>query len=306
MPETATSLPSSPTSPAPPFPLSRHAQVLVLLALATLIYVGTSFWPALLDDADASHALVSREMNASGDYVVLRLDGVRYLQKAPLHYWMVAGLYRVLGENAFATRLPDALGMIGLTLMAYLFGRRFFNDRAGFYGGLAAATALGFWMFTRIMIPEAIYSFFFVVIFYLFLRAWTGSLDPRVGYWGAAAAMGLAVLARALVAVIFPLAIVFIFLTVTRGWRRWRQLRIFSSAGIFLLIAAPWHMLAEWRAPRVVGGGFFKEKFKRAVGLRWPPGFHAVPPWGGVVGRPAGGGSWGGFLPPGGRGFPPP
>ena len=74
-------------------PFSRRAQILILLALAAVIYLGTASWPALLDDADASHALVSREMNASGDYVVLKLAGVRYLQKAPLHYWMVAGLY---------------------------------------------------------------------------------------------------------------------------------------------------------------------------------------------------------------------
>src|SRR3954465_8091695 len=120
-------------------PFSRRAQVLLLLALPAAIYLGTSFWPALLDDADASHALVSREMNASGDYVVMRLGGIRYLQKAPLHYWMVAGLFRVLGENAFAPRLPDALAMLGLVVMVYLFGRHFFGDRAGFYGGLATA-----------------------------------------------------------------------------------------------------------------------------------------------------------------------
>src|SRR3954465_5243201 len=104
--------------PAPHnLPFSRRTQVLVLLALAAAIYLGTSFWPPLLDDADASHALVSRDMNASGDYVVMRLDGVPYLQKAPLHYWMVAALDRVFGEGALATRVPDALGMIGLVLM---------------------------------------------------------------------------------------------------------------------------------------------------------------------------------------------
>src|SRR3954468_697488 len=284
--------------PAPHnLPFSRRRQVLVLLALAAAIYVGTSFWPALLDDADASHALVSREMNASGDYVVLKLGGVRYLQKAPLHYWMVAGLYRVFGENEFTTRLPDALAMLGIVLMVYAFGRRFFNERAGFYGGLAAATGIGFWMVPRIMIPEAVYTFFFLVIFYLFLRAWTGSLDPRIGYWGAAAAMGLAVLTRALIAVIFPCAIIFLFLVATAAWRRWRELRIFSSAGIFLLIAAPWHLLAEWRAPGFAWWYFINEHFKRAVGSRWPPDYDAVPLWAWLLAHLAWWFPWSVFLP---------
>jgi 4-amino-4-deoxy-L-arabinose transferase-like glycosyltransferase len=286
------------------FPLSRRAQWLILLAIAAIIYVGTASWPPLLDDADASHALVARDMNASGDYVVMRLGGVRYLQKAPLHYWMVAGLYRVLGENALAVRLPDALAMIGLTLLVWAFGRRFFGDRAGFYGGLATATSLGFWMFTRIMIPEAIYSFFFVVIFYLFLRAWTGSLDPRAGYWGAAAVMGLAVLTRALIAVIFPCAIVFFFLLATGGWRRWKELRLFSSAGILLLVAAPWHILAELRAPGFAWWYFINEHFKRALGSRWPPDYDAVPLWTWLLAHLAWWFPWSIFLPLMARQFP--
>jgi 4-amino-4-deoxy-L-arabinose transferase-like glycosyltransferase len=284
-------------SNGPEFPLSRRAQLLILLAIAALIYLGTSAWPPLLDDADASHALVSRDMNATGDYVVLRLGGIRYLQKAPLHYWMVAGLYKIFGENAFAVRLPDALAMIGLTLMVWVFGRRFLGDRAGFYGGLATATGIGFWMFTRIMIPEAIYSFFFVLIFYLFLRAWTGSLDPRVGYWGAAVAMGLAVLTRALIAVIFPCAIVFFFLVATGGWRRWKELRLFSSAGIFLLVAAPWHILAELRAPGFAWWYFINEHFKRALGTRWPPDYDAVPLWAWLLAHLAWWFPWSIFLP---------
>ena len=272
--------------------------------LAALLYVGTAGWPALLDDADSSHALVARDMNASGDYVVLRLDGVRYLQKAPLHYWMVAGLYRVFGENEFSTRLPDALAIVGLVLMIYFLGRRFFGDRAGFYGGLAVATGIGFWMFTRIMIPEAIYTFFFAVIFYLFLRAWTGSLDPRLGYWGAAAVMGLAVLTRALIAVIFPCTIVFLFLIATGGWRRWRELRLFSSAGIFLLIAAPWHLLAEMRAPGFAWWYFINEHFKRALGTRWPPDYDAVPLWAWLLMHLAWWFPWTIFLPLVARQFP--
>ena len=287
-------------------PFSRRAQVLILLVLASLIYLGTASWPPLLDDADASHALVSRDMNASGDYVVMRLAGVRYLQKAPLHYWMVAGLFRIFGENALAVRLPDALAMVGLTLMMYLFGRRFFGDRAGFYAGLATATAVGFWMFTRIMIPEAVYTLLFAGIFYLFLRAWTGTLDPRAGYWGAAALMGLAVLARALIAVIFPVMIVGIFVVATGGWRRWRELRLFSSAGIFLLVAAPWHLLAELRAPGFAWWYFINEHFKRAVGTRWPPDYDAVPLWAWLLMHLAWWFPWAVFLPLAARLFPRP
>jgi 4-amino-4-deoxy-L-arabinose transferase-like glycosyltransferase len=292
-------------------PLSRRAQALLLLALAAVIYLGTSSWPPLLDDADASHALVSRDMNAGGDYVVMRLDGVRYLQKAPLHYWMVAGLFRLLGENELATRLPDALAMLALVLVMYLFGRHFFGERAGLYGGLATATGVGFWMFTRIMIPEAICTCLFAAIFYLFLRSWTadktpGTLDPRIGYWGAAALMGLAVLARALVAVIFPLAIVGLFILVTGGWRRWRELRIFSSAGIFLLVAAPWHLLAELRAPGFAWWYFINEHFKRAVGTRFPPDYDAVPLWAWLLAHLAWWFPWTVFLPLAARLFPRP
>ncbi len=257
--------------------------VVFLLLLSGVIYLGTAGNAALLDDADASHALVSRAMLQRHDYVVMFLNGVRYLQKAPIHYWLVAAAYKILGENEFSTRLPVALAMIGLTVMAFFFGRRFFGARAGFYAGLATATSVGMFMFTRIMIPEAIYALEFTAIFYLFLRAWTGSLDPRLGYWGAAALTAAAVLTRGLIGMIFPVATIVGFIILTGGWRRWRELRPFSSILIFLIIAVPWHVLAALRAP---GGPthhgflwsyFINEHFKRALGTRWPPDYEATP-----------------------------
>src|SRR5574340_715678 len=193
----------------------RRFYPLVLLTLSLVLYLGTASWPALLDDADASHALVAREMLQRGDFVVMFPNGIRYLQKAPLHYWMVAADYALLGQTEFATRLPVALAMVGLVLMVYEFGRRFFSARAGFYAGLATCTSVGMFIFTRIMIPEAIYALEFTVIFYLFLRAWTGTLDARLGYWGAAAMMALAVLTRGLVGVVFPAGAIFFYILLT-------------------------------------------------------------------------------------------
>ena len=139
--------------------------------------------------------------------------------------------------------------MVGLVLLTFEFARRFFGRRAGFYGALAVATSVGMFIFTRNMIPEAIYTLAFEGIFYLFLRSWTGSLDPRVGYWGAAALCAAAVLTRALIGLLFPACAIVAFISMTGGWHRWRELRLFSSAAIFLAIAAPWHILAGLRTP---------------------------------------------------------
>jgi 4-amino-4-deoxy-L-arabinose transferase-like glycosyltransferase len=258
---------------------SRATAVILLLALSAVIYLGNAGFPALLDDADASHAMVSHEMLQRHDWVILYMNGIRYLMKAPLHYWAVAMSYAALGQNEFSTRLPVALAMIGLALLVNAFARRFFGVRAGFYSGLVVCTSAGFFLFTRIMIPEAIYALEFTAIFYLFLRGWTGSLNPRVAYWGAAALIGAAMLTRGLIGVIFPVAILFLFIVATRSWNRWRELHFFSSAAIFLLVAAPWHILASLRANSFFWSYFINEHLKRALGTRYPPDYEAVPLW---------------------------
>jgi 4-amino-4-deoxy-L-arabinose transferase-like glycosyltransferase len=258
---------------------TRATAVVLLIVLSAAIYLGNAGFPALLDDADASHAMVAHEMLQRHDWVILYMNGIRYLMKAPLHYWAVAMSYAALGQNEFSTRLPVALAMIGLVLLVNEFTRRFVGVRAGLYSGLAVCTSAGFFLFTRIMIPEAIYALEFTAIFYLFLRGWTGLLNPRVAYCGAAAITGFAMLTRGLIGVIFPVAIIFLFVVATQSWKRWRELHLFSSTAIFFLVAAPWHILASLRANSFFWSYFINEHLKRAVGTRYPPDYEAVPLW---------------------------
>jgi 4-amino-4-deoxy-L-arabinose transferase-like glycosyltransferase len=254
--------------------------VLSLLVLSVGLYLGTAASPALDDDdVDAAHAMVSQEMLSRGDFVVPYMDGVRYLVRPPMHFWMVAASYKLFGETEFATRLPLGLAMVCMVLLTFEFGRRFFSQRAGLYGALAVATSLGMFIFTRIMIPEAIYTLAFEGIFYLFLRSWTGSLNPRTGYWGAAALCGAAVLTRGLIGLLFPAVTILAFITMTHGWSRWRELRLFSSTAIFLAVAAPWHILAGLRSPGFYWAYFINEQVNRALGTRIPHDYGAVPLW---------------------------
>ena len=104
--------------------------IIILLVLSLGIYVGTAGWPPLLDSSDAGHAEAAREMLQTHDWVILHINGIRYLEKPPLQYWLVAATYAVFGVTAFTTRFSLALAIAGLVLMVYFFARRWFGERA--------------------------------------------------------------------------------------------------------------------------------------------------------------------------------
>ncbi len=71
---------------------SRNLYVyLAVLLFAGAVYLGCIISPpSLMDDVDAVQAQIARNMLTSGDWVTARLDGVAYLEKSPLIYWMIA------------------------------------------------------------------------------------------------------------------------------------------------------------------------------------------------------------------------
>jgi 4-amino-4-deoxy-L-arabinose transferase-like glycosyltransferase len=218
-----------------------------LIALFVAVYGTALFTPPLLDDADATHAQAAAHMAETGDLVTLKVNGIRYLEKPPLPYWLVAGLYRVIGENAFATHLPNALAVLGCAWLAWLWCRRAWGDRAALYAALGTLTAWGPFLYTRVAIPEALLSFLLLLALYCLI---TGLESRRTGrFYIAWAALALAMLAKGLIAPIFFFAAAIPFLLLSGQWRRWRQLKPFTGILLFLAIAAPWHILAGLRNP---------------------------------------------------------
>lgn len=240
------------------------------------------FTPGLLDDADSTHAEAAREMVATGDYVTLHINGVRYLEKPPLPYWLVAFSYKVFGANEFSTRLPMVLSVMLLGLLALCWGRRAFGDRTGIYAGLFVYTCAGVYLFTRVLIPDVLLSLLIAAALYLFLTA----LEPEAADWrwyAGYALMALGVLTKGLIALVFPCGAAFFFLLATGEWRRWREFRLVSGLALFLLIAAPWHILAGLRNPGTAEHrGFFwfyfvNEHFLRFLGKRYPRDYNKLP-----------------------------
>src|SRR5579863_8888567 len=107
-----------------PHETSPVAAWILLALIFCAVQFASLFTPPLLDDVDASHAQAAQHMVETGDWVTLHVNGVRYLEKAPLPYWLAAGLYKVFGQNVFATHLPNALALLGCAWIAWLWAGR--------------------------------------------------------------------------------------------------------------------------------------------------------------------------------------
>src|SRR5882672_5043506 len=268
---------------------------LVILVWAA-IYVTSLFQPGLMDDADTVHAEAAREMVLHNDWVTLRINGsdfndgsFRYLEKAPLMYWCVAASFKLFGATEWSARLPIALGVLALLLMVYRIGRRFYGDEGGLYAALALATGFGPFIFTRLLIPDMLVGLWLALGFDFFLtilQQIEAQQQPSVWMcWGIAATMALNVLTKGLIGLVFPLGTIFLFLLLTGRLRHLFKLRLVSSFLVFLVIAAPWHLLAGFRNPaQGQAKGFFwfyfvNEHFLRYLNKRYPADYDTVPLW---------------------------
>src|SRR6185312_1422644 len=269
----------------------------IVLAAASLVFlVGVISPPHLMDDVDAVQAQIARNMLASGDYVTARLDGVPYLEKSQLVYWLMAGSYRILGVHDWSARLPLALGVLLLCWITYRFARWAFDETVATYAGLALATCIGLFLFTRILIPDALLTLTTTGAIWAWLRLLDPDEEPRrVHAIGLGVCFGLGLLLKGLIAVVFPALAGFAYMACTRqlfALNAWKRLHLFTAGAIALLIAAPWHVLATLHNPPYFafslhsGPGeyrgffwfyFFNEHLLRFLNLRYPRDYNTVP-----------------------------
>ena len=251
-----------------------------------------------MDDVDAAEALQAKNMLLSGDWITQRLNGTSYFDKAPLKYWITAALYQVFSIHDWVARLPTAIAAILLCWLVVRMCRGAGDAQAGFYSGLVLATSIGLFLFTRTIIPDIILTLliaFSLWCFFRLLESTRGSLAWAVGMY---ASIALAVLTKGLIGVIFPVAIAIAYLALSRQVfesRTWRRLHLVPGVALFLLIAAPWHILAILHNPPILdftlhagphfGGkfrGFFwfyfiNEQVLRFLNERWPRDYNTVP-----------------------------
>ena len=244
----------------------RKTWVMAAASLFCVLWFALLAQRPLFDPDEGRYAEIPREMLGGGGWVIPHLNGLVYLEKPPLQYWLTALSFRAFGEGEFAARL--CTGSAGFLTLAtvFLIGRHLWGRRAGTRAVMLTAASALFVLLGHQLTLDMLLSFFLTAALASFLAAQTRRDDARtgrlwmLGCWGA---MALAVLTKGLIGVVIPGAAMGAYVLWQRDWRVLRGLNLRWGLPLFLGIAGPWFILAARANPEFLRFFFVREHFQR-------------------------------------------
>ncbi len=240
-----------------------------LVALFLVLWFGGLDHRKLAEPDEGRYAEVAREMLETGDLVTPRLNGFKHFTKPPLQYWMTALAFRLFGVSEWTARLWPALAGM-LTLLAVLFTMRKLHGAAAAWGSVAVlAGSLYFVFFAQVGTLDMGLTLFVTVTMcalMLGLHASPGSDAQRNWTRLAWVAMGLAVLTKGLIGVVFPIGIVTVYALSARQSGLWRRLHPVEGSILLCLVSAPWFVAVSWHHPDFPAFFFLEEHVARFAG----------------------------------------
>ncbi|MEO8465311.1 MAG: glycosyltransferase family 39 protein [Gammaproteobacteria bacterium] len=147
--------------------MSTRATALVLGLLLIVSFLGVGREPWTPDEP--REAEISREMWLA-PAVVPSLNDTAFIEKPPLYYWTVAGVFALTGgQSAAGARAVSATAAFLTLLLVFLWGRREFSPAVGLVAAIGLATSVQFMISTHWIVIDPLLMLFTT------LAAWAGS-----------------------------------------------------------------------------------------------------------------------------------
>lgn len=252
---------------------------LVFLAflLGGVFFVFLGVRPLFTPD-EGRYAEIAREMAFSNNYITPHLNGILYFEKPILFYWFEVIAIKIGGLNLWSLRSVNGILSLMGCLATYVTVRKLYNRPIAFLATLILASSCLYFVMTHMISLDLPVTVFLTITLYSFLLGYqTKAQYKHYYFWLAAFAASLAVLTKGLIGLVFPFFIISIWLSCISGWRNIKCFYLLSSFLIFMLIVAPWHILAELRNPGFFHFYFIQQQFLRytmkGIGHYQPVGF---------------------------------
>lgn len=218
---------------------------------------------------EGRYSEVAREMLLSGNFVTPKLNGVVFLDKPPLYYWLEGLSLAAFGISEWSIRLMPALfGGLGC-LLALFAGRTLYGARAGYLSALVLATSPLYFLssqYADMNLEVAVLISATLLLFLMAVGLPDGDRRRRRTLWLAYGCAALATLAKGLIGIVFPAAIIGIWIVLRWDWRLLARMHIASGLLIFAAIVLPWFLLVQRENPEFLNYFFVYQHFTRFTG----------------------------------------
>jgi 4-amino-4-deoxy-L-arabinose transferase-like glycosyltransferase len=251
---------------AEPLPVASRVLLWTLLVAAVALLVSETGHTPFFEPDEARYAEIPREMLATGDLVAPRLNGYRYFEKPPLHYWAVAASMSLFGESEWAARLPVKLSAAGMVLVAVVFARRRYGERVALLAGLVVATSFLVVALARVNIIDTPLSLALATAAFSFASFQEHEkagdrARARAALYALHLSCAAAVMLKGLVGLAIPGGAILVWALFSRRLAVVPKLFSPGPLVLFLALVLPWHLTMarrdrEWFDFYVIGEHF--------------------------------------------------
>lgn len=257
----------------PPSP--RRDLWLLLALLLPYFLLMTGARPLNIPD-EGRYPEVAREMLLTGDFVTPRNNGVVFLDKPALYYWLQAGAMALFGVEVWSIRLMPALFGVAGCLATFLAVRALYSRRAAWLSTMVLACQPLYWISSQYADMNTEVGVWIAVALLAFLLADHHEGGARRGWLLLAwFGTGCAFLTKGLIGIVFPLMIVGAWLLLTRRWRELPRYGLPWGLALVVAINLPWYWLVQCANPDFLHYFFVYQQVDRYAAT----GFNNAQPW---------------------------
>ncbi|HEY1900514.1 MAG TPA: phospholipid carrier-dependent glycosyltransferase [Steroidobacteraceae bacterium] len=251
----------------------------VLLGAFLLVWLISLGHRALYNEDEGRYAEIPREMLASGDWVIPRLNGLVYIEKPPLQYWATAISEAVFGHNDWAARLYNGLCGLATVYAICAMIRREWGAVAAVRAAIMLSSSLLFVLLGHQLLLDMSLTLYMTLTFVGFCNA---QRSARWRWWMLLSWAGIsgAFLTKGLIAGVLPLFTLIVYCVLQRDLTPWRRLLLVRGAALFAVLCLPWLILIQMRLPQFFQFFFIREHFLRyltKIEHRYQPWWFFIP-----------------------------
>lgn len=224
--------------------LSHFVLVVILIAISYVLLMMGNGIVSLTHPDEVFYTQTAKEMISHHSYMTPYIFDAPHFEKPVFFFWLLIAAIKIFGLSAFSARFwPAFFGMTGVVATYWMAFMLFQNKRTAFLAGIVLSTSIIYVTLSRAALTDMVFSILVVLSLVFFYYAYSDERYKSRGILLCCISSAVAVLTKGALGFIFPLGVIVAFLIYQSKLNFLKDKSVLWGILLFLLIAAPWHIL---------------------------------------------------------------